>query len=69
MNVLIIKVIYYILNLLMSLNNFSRADNSINLNDENEKDASVVTSDFIKERDSLKQNSISVFSNYAAFKS
>ena len=73
MNVIIIKIIYYVLNLLMSYSAFSgegsfSAQNSQN-NCQKETNVSVANSDFINETDSLKLNSKDVLKGNLMLKS
>lgn len=73
MNVIIIKIIYYVLNLLMSYSAFSGkgsflAPNTQN-NSQKETNVSVANSDFVSKTDSLKLNSKDVLQDNMMLKS
>ena len=73
MNVIIIKIIYYVLNLLMSYSTFSvegafSMQNTQN-NSQKETNVSVANSDFINKTDSLKLNSKDVLQDNMMLKS
>ena len=73
MNVIIIKIIYYVLNLLMSYSTFSvegafSKQNTQN-NSQKETNVSVANSDFINKTDSLKLNSKDVLQGNLMLKS
>lgn len=73
MNVIIIKFIYYVLNLLMSYSAFSGEDSFSAQNSQNncqkEANVSVANSDFINETDCLKLNSKDVLQDNMMLKS
>ena len=73
MNVIIIKIIYYVVNLLISYSAFSEessfsAQNSQN-NSQKEMNVSVANSDFVNKTDSLKLNSKDVLQDNMMLKS
>ena len=71
MNVIIIKIIYYVLNLLMSYSAFSGEDSFSAQNSQNncQKEANVSVANSVNKTDSLKLNSKDVLQDNMMLKS